>query len=350
MADKVEGDRGVPEAKVDVAVVKDEFTEAFNEADKVGEKADLSAADDPAKMKEETPVVIPPVVTPPIVETPPVETPPVERQPGETDEKFEQRYKTLQGIHKHDRETWETEKVNLLKDLEEAKKPKTPVVTPPPTPAEVNAAETFIENLTEEQKEQLKVYEQDFDVVSKMEGIKRGVELAKLKKEMMDTLDTWKKEFVTKLTETETNITSKIAPAVKLVEDNDQENHFSMIREGYTREDGTQVLGHNDFEKFRDDGSLTAWIEAKPKYLQPALKQTYEKGSAMDVIDLISDFKKDNNIPLTSQPSADVIPINTAKAAKKQALATVTSRGRAVNLNVAVADDFEGAFNEAINK
>ena len=344
MADKVEGDRGVPETKVEDAAVA-EFTDAFNEADKVGEKADLTAADDPAKMKEEPPVVVPPVVVLPVVETPPVEIPPAEQQPGETDEKYEQRYKTLQGIHKHDRETWETEKANLLSDVEEAKKPKTPKVTPPSTSEEV-AAEAFVDSLTDEQKEQLAVYEQDFDVVSKMEGIKRGVEFGKLRKEIAD----WKAEITGQITAQNAQIDTRIAPAVKLVEDNEQENHFSMIREGYVREDGTEVPGHNDFEKFRDDGSLQSWIESKPKYLQPALKETYSKGSVMDVIDLISDFKKDNNIPLTSQPSADVIPINTAKAAKKQALATVTSRGRAVNLNVAVADDFEGAFDEAIHK
>ena len=349
MADKVEGDRGVPEAKVEDVVVpevKDEFTDAFNEADKVGEKADLSAADDPANVKtEEPPVVIPPVVTPP-VEKPPIVTPPVEQQPGETDEKYEQRYKTLQGIHKHDREAWEDEKAKLIADLEEAKKPKTPEVVPP---AKVEAAETFIESLTDEQKKQLEEYEKDFDVVSQMEGIKRKVELGKLRKEMMETLDTWKKEFVAKLTETETNLTSKIAPAVKLAEDSDQETHFSLIRNGYVREDGTAVPGHEDFEKFRDDGSLMAWIESKPKYLQPTLKDTYSKGSATDVIDLLADFKKESNI--TTKPASDnVIAIDPKKAARKQALTTVTTRRGAVNTGASVPDDFEGAFDEAIHK
>jgi hypothetical protein len=355
MADKVETDRGAVETKVEdpaVLETKDEFSEAFEEAGKVGEKADLSAADDPAKIKEEPPVVVPPVVTPPVVETPSVVTSPAtEQQPGETDEKYEQRYKTLQGIHKHDRETWETEKAKLLSDLEEAKKPKTPEKPIPETTEEKKiVADAFIDSLTEEQKEQLAVYEQDFDVVSKMEGIKRKVELGKLRKEMMDTFDIWKKEFVTKLTETETNLTSRIAPAVKLAEDSDQEAHFSMIRDGYVREDGTEVLGHADFEKYRDDGSLMTWIESKPKYLQSALKEAYSKGAAVDVIDLLTDFKKESNIPLTPLPSAEVIPIDSKKAAKKQALTTVTTRRGAVNPSVAVVDDFEGAFDEALHK
>ena len=360
MADPVINDRGALDTKVDGAaaptdVVKDEFGDAFDEASVAGEPADLSVADDPANVKDEPVVVVPPVVTAPTIETPPVVTPPVTdpavQQPGESDEKFEQRYNTLKGIHKHDRETWEAERTILLSQLEEARKPKTPdkpIV--PPTPAETAAAEAFVESLTPEQQEQLTAYEKDFDVVSQMEGIKRKVELGKLRKEMMDTLATWKEEFTTKLTETETNLTSRIAPAVKLAEDSDQESHFSMIRDGYVREDGTSVPGHADFEKYRDDGSLLSWIEAKPRYLQPALKEAYSKGAASDVIDLLSDFKRESNISLTPQPSNNVVPIDPARAAKKQALTTVTTRRGVVNATVSTPDDFEGAFNEAIRK
>lgn len=349
MADKVETDRGAVETKVEE--VKDEFSDAFNEAEQVGERADLSATDNPDNVKEEEPVVapvVPPVEAPP--ETPaekPPETPPVtssEQQPGESEEKYEQRYKTLQGIHKHDRETWEIEKAKLLLDLEEAKKPQTPEVPP-----KTEAAEAFVDSLTDEQKKQLEEYEKDFDVVSQMEGIKRKMELGKLRKDMMDTIQTWKDEFVTKLNETETNLVSKIAPAVKLAEDSDQEAHFSLIRNGYVREDGTEVPGHEDFEKYRDDGSLMNWIESKPKYLQPALKDTYTKGAATDVVDLISDFKRESN--LTTQPSSDnVVTIDPKKAARKQALTTVTTRRGSVNTGFAVPDDFEGAFDEAVHK
>ena len=343
MADKVEGDRGVPETKVEDVVVpeaKDEFVDAFNEADKVGEKADLSAADDPNNVKaEEPPVVVPPIVTPPVVETPPVVTPPAEQQPGETDEKYEQRYKTLQGIHKHDRETWESEKAKLLSDLEEAKKPKTPEV-----PVKVDTA-TFIDSLTEEQQEQLKEYEKDFDVVSKMEGIKRSVELGKLRKEM----ESWKADIANQLIAQNTQIDTRLAPAVALVEDNERETHFNTIRQGYDLTDGTHVEGHSDFEKYRDDGSLQAWIESKPKYLQPALQDTYSNGSATDIIDLISDFKRESNI--TPKPASDnVVVIDPKKAARKQTLTTVPTRRGAVNTNVAVRDDFEGAFDEAVHK
>ena len=343
MADKVEGDRGVPETKVEDVVV-DEFADAYKEADVPGEKADLSAADDPAKMKDEPPVVVPPII-PPADVTPPV-IPPVIEPPVETEEKYEQRYKTLQGIHKHDKDTWETEKVQLLSQLEEAKKPKTPekpIVEP--TKEQKESAVAFIDSLTDEQKQQLEQYEQDFDVVSKMEGIKRSVELGKLRKEMQ----VWKEEVASQLAAQSTTLDTRIAPVMKMAEDSERETHFDMIREGYVLSDGTQIQGHADFEKFRDDGSLMTWIESKPKYIQPALKETYSKGSAMDVIDLYSDFKRETNIPLT-QPSDNVVPIDKSKAARKQALTTVVSRRAAVNPGTAVSQDFEGAFNEAIHK
>ena len=333
MPENVETDRGAVETPIE----KDEFAEAFDVAQGLDEHADLSAADDPAKMEE--PLVVVPPATPPVKEPPPAS----EQQPGESNEKYEQRYKTLQGIHKHDKETWEAERVQLLSDLEEAKKPKE--VTPPSTPEKTAAAATFVDSLTDEQKQQLADYEQDFDVVSKMEGIKRGVELEKLRREMQ----AWKEEVASKIAEQATSLDTRIAPVLKREEENERDTHFSTIREGYTLKDGTTVPGHNDFEKYRDDGSLLAWIESKPKYIQPALKETYSKGAAIDVIDLISDFKKENNIPLT--PASNVIQMDAAKAARKQALSTVTNRRGAVNVSgAAPPDDFESAFDEALNK
>jgi hypothetical protein len=325
---------------------KDEFAEAFDVAQGIGDRADLTAADDPANVKEEEPPAVIPPETPPV--TPPIETPTPpasEQQPGETDEKYEQRYKTLQGIHKHDKEVWETERTTLLSQLDEAKKPKE--VKPPPTPEEETAAAAFVDSLTDEQKEQLAAYEQDFDVVSKMEGIKRGVELAKLRKEMQ----VWKDEVTSRIAEQQTSLDSRIAPVLKREEENERDTHFSMIREGYALDDGTPVTGHADFEKFRDDGSLLAWIESKPRYLQPALKETYSKGSAMDVIDLLTDFKKDSNITLNLPSSDNVVQMNPNKVAKKQALSAVTTRRGAVSTaGGAPSNDFEGAFDEALNK
>ena len=321
MTDKVADDRGALETNVEEA----EFGDAFNVAAEVGERAELSPADDPANVSND---VVPPVVETPVVETPVVETPaPEAQQPGESDEKYEQRYKTLQGIHRHDKETWETEKATLLAQIEEAKKPAEPVKT------ETNLPATLYDSLSEEDKAALKEYDEEFDVVSKMESKKREVELNKLRKEFQ----TWKDE-----------ITAQLAPATALVEKNLQddekrtvETHFNTIREG-----------HGDFEQYRDDGSIIKWIETKPKYLQKSLMETYGKGTAEDVVDLITDFKTENNIPIT-QPSPvaeNVVPINAKKAEKKLAMTAVTTRRGAVNASMAVANDYESAFDEATSK
>jgi hypothetical protein len=344
MADKVvEANRGVAETEEK----PDEFEGAFDEATGKGEQADLTAADDPANVKDEEPEVKESPDTKPVVaEDKPIEEKPVEVDP---EEKAEQRYKTLQGIHKHDKKAWDEEKTALLAQIEEAKKPKTPDKTPEQKKEDTIAAEAFVDSLTEEQKKQLEDYEADFDVVSKMEGLKRTRELAKLRKEMTDWKAEVKAEMEATIAAKSSEVDSKIAPAVKLAEENEREAHFSLIREGYTKEDGTVVSGHNDFKQYVDDGSLKEWIESKPSYLQTAMKRTYESGAAQDVIDLLADFKRESNIQ-SNLPSDNVVNLDAKKAARKAALTSVPSRRGAINTGKAVADDFEGAFDEAMNK
>ena len=328
MPDKVTEDGGIP------ATPEKEWDDAFKEAEAKGDQAELSPADDPKNVpagpeviplppeKEEVPPEKP-------VEEPPVPPDPTLQQLGESDETFEQRWKTLQGIHRHDKETWETEKTTLLADLEKARKPPEPPAKPAePTPAEIVAdAAALLDSLTVEQKEALKEYEQDFDVVSKMEGIKREAELKKLRKEIDD-----------KLAAIDTRVSAWLEPVLKKAAESDEEAHFDAIRET-----------HGDYEKYVEDGSIVKWIESKPKYLQLALKQTYEKGSAEDAIDLIADFKRENNIE-PPPPPENVIPISKKKTEKRQALAAVDTRRGAISTQSAIKDDFEGAFDEALNK
>lgn len=333
--DKAESNRGVPEAKtveVPAEGVRDEFESAFDTAAGLGDNADLSAADDPKNIKEE--VVIQKAEEPAKPETP-------AKQPEETEEKYEQRWKTLQGIHKHDKDAWESEKTQLLSQLEEAKKPKVPDAEPAlkPTKEQEKVADAFIDSLTDDQKKQLEEYEKDFDTVSKMEGLKRSLEMKKLRKEM----DDWKADIDKKQSDIDKKLTdqgSRLSPVVEKHQTDVAESHFNTIK-----------TAHDDYETYRDDGSITTWIESKPKYLQPALKETYSNGTAEDVIDLISDFKKDNNIQTeASTDTSKVVNIDTKKAERKQALTSVETRRSAVNAGKALVDDFEGAFEEAVKK
>jgi hypothetical protein len=376
--DKVTGDRGALDTVVENnlgmsdAEQDADFGDAFKEAAGVSEggNADLSAADNPDNLKDgdgaDKPVVQDKATTVTVATKPNPDslastaavTDPatITQQPGESDEKFEQRYKTLQGIHKHDKEAWETERANLLAQIEEAKKPKAP-----DKPADVTKKkdattdiDTTLEELTPEQKAELEAYEKDFDVVSKMEGKKRQVELAKLRKEFTEMVQGWKDELLGTVNEVKSTLDTKIAPALQYAEDSNLEAHLNVIRTGYKLEDGTVISGHPDFETYRDDGSLLKWIESKPKYLQPAMKKVYQEGTAEEVIDLYSDFKKENNIvsqPEIDKPADNVTQISDAKRSKKQALTTVTTRRGAVNTAAASgSDDFEGAFEEAVRK
>lgn len=319
---------------------EDAFSSAFDE--KIG-------VDTPAE-KPETPAT----------ETPEKEVPPAEKaeagdkvekaeKPKESEEEtYVHKYKTLQGIHKHDKETWEQEKTKLLADLEAAKAEKK---EPPKSREEqVEKAEEFEDGLTQDEKAELNSYEEEFDVVSKMEGIKRKREMKKLETKISD----WMKKIEERLTATQTSIESKIEPATKMVAEREREAHFAAIKEGYTREDGTHVAGHADFRKYVDDGSIVKWIETKPKYMQTALMQTYKSGSAEDAIDMLTDFKTENGIeiitPAPGAKSDDKVVSIDRKADKKKALKDVDNRPVAVNSGKGIADDYEGAFDEAAKK
>lgn len=116
------GTAGVAEEKSE-----DAYEGAFDEAAKIeGDKAEISEADDPNKVKTgeeiEEKVVEKPIEKP--VEKPVIDA--AAPKPGEDEETYKQRYLTLQGIVKHDKQNWEQEKTGLLSQVEEAKKPKTP--------------------------------------------------------------------------------------------------------------------------------------------------------------------------------------------------------------------------------
>lgn len=324
MTTKAEADRGAADATKTEVPGEDVFDKEFETAITEDAKADL-----PAAKESEVAVVEKPVVIKETLEKP-------AQKPDETDETDTQRYKTLQGIHKHDKTAWETEKAALLSQLEEAKKPK---AVEAEKSAEKKKPEEDADLLTEDEKKQLADYEKDFETVTKMEGLKRKLEIARMQK----VLDGFIEDVNKRLTEQGSKLTeqgSRLEPVVRQAEITTTAEHFGAIKEA-----------HSDFEKYRDDGSITKWIETQPKYLRTAMTETYESGTAEDVAQLISDFKKANNIQTEAKSDGDkIVPINKKKNEKRQALAAVETRRGAVNGSQAIADDFESAFDEALDK
>jgi hypothetical protein len=214
----------------------------------------------------------------------------------------------------------------LLEQVEKAK--KTPPVATPQTPnPEAPGSVTIDDLLSEEEKRELEQYDADFDTVSKMEALKRKRDLAEFRKEMKELRETF-----------QTGI-ERMAPVFKDIEKRTEEEHFSTIRNA-----------HSDFHVYRDNGQINAWIEKKPAYVREALIKTCKEGRAEDVIDLISDFKAENNIAPVDPPSGKVVDINSKREQKRQALSAVTSRGSAVRQGGHVAAGYEDAFEEAAAK
>jgi hypothetical protein len=60
---------------------------------------------------------------------------------------------------------------------------------------------------------------------------------------------------------------------------------------------------HPDFEKYRDDGSLAAWIKRQPGHLRDFLQKTYQEGDADSVIAILILFKNENKRPAGAAPS-----------------------------------------------
>ena len=326
MAKKEADNRGVSEQEIDDSLFAETF-ETAAEVKPVEEKpAEQKPAEEPVKPAETT-VAAQEKPAEPVVDT-------TVQQPGESDEKYEQRYKTLQGIHRKDKETWEAKEAEYKAQIEEAKKVTAAPATTPEKKEAVTLADIY-DNLTETEKAELKGYDEEFDVISKMEGRKRELAMAKFMKE----LETFKTDILSKLEPA----TTFIQDATKKGEELDKEIHFNALQDA-----------HADYEQYRDDGSILKWIESKPKYMQKSLLETYASGTVENVIDLITDFKKENNIPITepaiTQPAetTNVVNIDQKKEAKKQAMTAVTSRRGAVNPAMAVKQDFESVFDEAV--
>lgn len=255
-------------------------------------------------------------------------------------EDFEQKWRSLNGILKSNNEKYESERTELLGKISSLEK----------TISELNGkvdnkkgkdakdSKSIFDDLDDATKVALEEYEKDFDSVSKMEGIKREKALAKLKAEILDEIGGKTKEILEQLT----TRTAPIEKIEKTIEENDRNAHFSAIREA-----------HSDFETYRDNGSILKWIETKPKYIQDAMKATYAEGEAGDVVDLISDFKKENGLLKENNESASsdaIAEANKRKAEKKQNLTAVVTKHTSVNTSHAPASGYEEAFDEAASR
>lgn len=116
-----------------------------------------------------------------------------------------------------------------------------------------------------------------------------------------------------------------------------------------------QVLkAHADYDTIYPQ--LEGWIAKQPAYLTEAFKRVYNEGNVQEVSDLVNRFKEANGTqpkPQGSPTPASPIPAVPTKeqvAAKTKAgeLAPVSGQRTAPNPLVEDANDFEGAFLQAL--
>lgn len=253
-------------------------------------------------------------------------------------ETSEQRYKTLQGIYRHEKDEWLNEKDRLLSELEAAKTTAEPNKPDKDKEDDPTLKEILAQlDLTDEQKAQLADYDAEFDVVSKMEGLKRKTEMARLKLEFRDLMKEFRQEFATQLQPAQ----EFIVETKKSREEDERKEHFQIIENA-----------HPDYSTHRDSGAIKKWIEGKPLYLQKGLSEIYAKGTAEDIVEMLSDFKRENEIPAEpnkGNAEEEAARLRAKEDKKKTLTSPVTKRG-AVNASMSVATDYGDAFDEAINK
>jgi hypothetical protein len=220
--------------------------------------------------------------------------------------------------------TWEDKERDYQARIQELEaRPVTPATPAPAAPLETPKPEPFNEaaalaSLSEAEKKALSSYDEEFDEISRNEGLKRKV-----------AIEGVRAEFQNELKATLANLGKEIAPIITLAVEYGREKHFTKIREA-----------HEDYEKLRDGGQIKTWIAKQPAKLKSQYEEWYSQGSTEDVINLVTLFKEVNKQPdpVVTQPPP------------KRTLSVVTTKRGPTLPGGAGKDDFGSAFDEAASR
>ena len=319
------------------------FGNAFNEAEVKVEDGtlapDLTNDDDPSQTKPDPPPAKVEDPLPVKVDPPPV-TPPAEPPP----EDYEQKWKSLNGIIKSKENEFKTKEAEYQAEIEKLKKPP----EPPPADDKNKKVETELDveallknlNLNDEEKAMLKEYDEEFGLVSKVENLK----LSKAIKSIYGILN---EGFQKKLNEVKEEFQSQLKPATEFVEKTTKEREEDAVSTHFN----SIETAHPDYKTYHENGKIVEWIQTKPAYLQKGMLDVTKSGTAEEVISLLDDFYKENNLPPTNnQPLNNIVEMDKAKKDRKAALTPPQSKRGAINPNLKPSDDFDGAFDEATSK
>lgn len=125
-------------------------------------------------------------------------------------------------------------------------------------------------------------------------------------------------------------IDTKTAATVQTVAANAEEQHWTAIRSAHTDIDTLKA----------PDSPLFGWVASQPDYIQEGMAKVLDSGTANQVIDLISRFKKETNQPAKNDPPAPPAGISQAAYAVKTKPAAIAPG----------SDPGEGKFEDAFQE
>ena len=133
------------------------------------------------------------------------------------------------------------------------------------------------------------------------------------------------------------NITPTLTQVQETVESNAIDEHLGKI---------TQA--HSDWRSIHTSGALKTWISKQPNFLQPGLNKVVEDGSAEDIIELFTTYKKSTGQLKTSTDSGS----RKTPEQKLKELEAVQhqSSGPPKDSKKSDKNDFDAGWDEALSK
>jgi hypothetical protein len=227
---------------------------------------------------------------------------------------------------------------------------------PAKAPPKEKAKEEPKKEVKEKEQEKATEETKEFDASVLFEDLEKDVTDPELKKELVEfaeSMDTNAKyantiativgkRIVAYTNQSFKTLIDKLTPYLNATVKQIEKEHASSVRER-----------HQDFDDLKNNEDVEVWIKEQPTYLQKAMMETYKKGEAEEVIDLLNRYKKDRG--LVKQAEKKVEEEDPAKANQKKKvkekidnLSVVKSKDRPVHLQQEVTDqeDFEGTFDK----
>mgnify|MGYP001183676619 CR=1 FL=1 len=122
----------------------------------------------------------------------------------------------------------------------------------------------------------------------------------------------------------------------------------SPSKEELAREEHLNAIGkaHPDFRYYRDAGTIKNWIQAKPEPQRSALTKIYSEGTAEEIIDMLTLFKRENGISSTYNSAGEnyknkIISIDFQDADIRKVFSLM---GQYVDINIVVSEEVNGTI------